>query len=297
VPRRLVAVVALVGLLASCGSTDSAATVNGVVISASDLERTVTDFAAIGEAPIVEGAADGETVRGLLTSLIRAETTNQLLADAGEVVTDADRDSVRSEFDPTVIEGVPATLVDLIVELNAASLALARLKAPSADVVAARYANDPKSLGMLCLRHLVVNDESTARTALGELGDAPTDEEFAAVAGEYSVEPNAAQSGGSLSGQSGDCISLNEYQAGYDPGFVQGALDARTGVPTEPVKSSFGWHIIFVRPFTAVSDSVSANLNSAPGEFLLLGALADADITVASRYGRWSPLAGGVVAP
>lgn len=296
-PRRLVAVVALVGLLASCGSTDSAATVNGVVISASDLERTVTDFAAIGEAPIVEGAADGETVRGLLTSLIRAETTNQLLADAGEVVTDADRDSVRSEFDPTVIEGVPATLVDLIVELNAASLALARLKAPSADVVAERYANDPKSLGMLCLRHLVVNDESTARTALGELGDAPTDEEFAAVAGEYSVEPNAAQSGGSLSGQSGDCISLNEYQAGYDPGFVQGALDARTGVPTEPVKSSFGWHIIFVRPFTAVSDSVSANLNSAPGEFLLLGALADADITVASRYGRWSPLAGGVVAP
>lgn len=296
-PRRLVAVFALVGLLASCGSTDSAATVNGVVIDASDLDRTVTDFAAIGEAPIVEGAADGETVRGLLTSLIRAETTNQLLADAGETVTDADRDSVRSEFDPTVIEGVPATLVDLIVELNAASLALARLKAPSADVVAERYANDPKSLGMLCLRHLVVNDESTARTALGELGDAPTDEEFAAVAGKYSVEPNAAQSGGSLSGQSGDCISLNEYQAGYDPGFVQGALDARTGVPTEPVKSSFGWHIIFVRPFTAVSDSVSANLNSAPGEFLLLGALANADITVASRYGRWSPLAGGVVAP
>lgn len=296
-PRRLVAVFALVGLLASCGSSDSAATVNGVVIDASDLERTVTDFAAIGEAPIVEGAADGETVRGLLTSLIRAETTNQLLADAGETVTDADRDSVRSEFDPTVIEGVPATLVDLIVELNAASLALARLKAPSADVVAERYANDPKSLGMLCLRHLVVNDESTARTALGELGDAPTDEEFAAVAGKYSVEPNAAQSGGSLSGQSGDCISLNEYQAGYDPDFVQGALDARTGVPTEPVKSSFGWHIIFVRPFTAVSDSVSANLNSAPGEFLLLGALADADITVASRYGRWSPLAGGVVAP
>lgn len=296
-PRRLVALITLVGLLASCGSTDSAATVNGVVITASDLERTVTDFAAIGEAPIVDGAADGETVRGLLTSLIRAETTNQLLADAGEVVTDADRDSVRSEFDPTVIEGVPATLVDLIVELNAASLALARVKAPSADVVAERYANDPKSLGMLCLRHLVVKDESTARTALGELGDAPTDDEFAAVAGKYSVEPNAAQSGGSLSGQSGDCISLNEYQAGYDPDFVQGALDARTGIPTEPVKSSFGWHVIFVRPFTAVSDSVSTNLNSAPGEFLLLGALADADITVASRYGRWSPLAGGVVAP
>jgi hypothetical protein len=297
VPRRIVAIVVLAGVLASCGSTDSAATVNGVAISVSDLERTVTDFAAIGEAPIVDGAADGETVRGLLTSLIRAEMTNQVLADADVAVTDADRETVRGEFDPTVAEGVPATLLDLIVELNAASLALARVKAPAADAVAERYANNPKSLGMLCLRHLVVEDESTARTAREELGDAPTDEEFAAVAGEYSIEPNAAESGGSLSGQSGECISLNEYQAGFDPDFVQGALDARTGIPTEPVQSSFGWHVIFVRPFTAVSESVSANLNSAPGEFLLLGALADADITVASRYGRWSPLAGGVVAP
>jgi hypothetical protein len=32
-------------------------------------------------------------------------------------------------------------------------------------------------------------------------------------------------------------------------------------------------------------------------ESLALGALADADITVASRYGRWDPLAGSVVAP
>lgn len=298
-PRRIVAALVLTGMLASCGSTDanSAAEVNGVAISVSDLEQTVTDFDAIGEAPIADGAAEGDSVRGLLTSLIRAEMTNQVLADAGVAVTDADRDLVRSEFDPTVTEGLPATLLDLIVELNAAGLALARVKAPSADVVAARYGSDPKSLGMLCLRHLVVEKESTARAARTELGDTPTDEKFAEVAGKYSIEPNAKESGGVLGGQSGECISLNEYQAGFDPDFVAGALAARTGVPTEPVKSSFGWHVIFVRPFTAVSDSVSANLNDAPGEYLLLGALADADITVASRYGRWSPLVGGVVAP
>jgi len=63
------------------------------------------------------------------------------------------------------------------------------------------------------------------------------------------------------------------------------------------VKSSFGWHVIYVRPFTAVADSVSQALNSAAGEYLLLGALADADITVASRYGKWNPLTGQVVAP
>ncbi|MGA1138664.1 MAG: hypothetical protein ACO3VN_00840 [Ilumatobacteraceae bacterium] len=68
-------------------------------------------------------------------------------------------------------------------------------------------------------------------------------------------------------------------------------------MPTRPVKSSFGWHVIYIRPFTAVSESVSANLAEAAGEFLLLGLLADADVSVASRYGRWDPLAGSVVAP
>ncbi|MEY3615157.1 MAG: hypothetical protein RLZZ518_157, partial [Actinomycetota bacterium] len=53
----------------------------------------------------------------------------------------------------------------------------------------------------------------------------------------------------------------------------------------------------YIRPFTAVAESVSNNFAQSAGEFLLLGALADAEISVASRYGRWDPLAGSVVAP
>ena len=94
-----------------------------------------------------------------------------------------------------------------------------------------------------------------------------------------------------------DPVSVELVFGGFDPDFVRGALDARTGIPTKPVKSSFGWHIIYVRPFTAVSDSLSTTLNAAAGEYLLLGALAEADISVASRYGKWDPLAGRVVAP
>lgn len=296
-PRRIVAALALVGLLASCGSVDSAAVVNGAVIRTSDLEQTVEDFATVGETEIVAGAADGETVRGLLTSLIRAEVTNQVLADASTIVTDDERNSVRSEINVDPASGVPQSLIDLIIELNAATLALGRVPAPNADVIKERYNANPKSLGMLCLRHLVVEKKATALRASSELGAAPTDAKFAEVAGKYSIEPNAKESGGVLGGQSGECISLNEYQAGFDPDFVAGALSARAGVPTEPVQSAFGWHIIFVRPLDAVNESVTANLSSAAGEYLLLGALADADITVASRYGRWDPLAGGIVAP
>ena len=296
-PRRLIATLLLVGLLASCGTTEDAATINGVGIRTADLDQTVADFVTVGEAQLTNGVADGETVRGLLTSLIRSQATSQVIATAGESITDDDRAVVLAQVEEQNLEGFPPTLIDLIVELNAATAVLGRIKPPSADVIAEQYANNPKSLGMLCVRHLVVNDEALAKTAYAELSSAPSDDEFATVAGKYSIEPNAKESGGALAGQTGDCISINEWQAGFDPDFVAGALGARTGVPTKPVQSSFGWHVIFIRPFTAVAESVTANLTSAPGEYLLLGALADADITVASRYGRWDPLAGSVVAP
>jgi hypothetical protein len=297
VPRRLIAVFLLVGVLASCGTTQDAATINGVGIRTADLDQTVADFVTVGEAQLTNGVADGEAVRGILTSLIRAQATAQVIATAGESITDADRAAVLAQVEEQNLAGFPQTLLDLIVELNSATTVLGRIKVPSDDFIAEQYANNPKSLGMLCVRHLVVDNEALAKTAYAELGSTPSDDEFATVAGKYSIEPDAKESGGALAGQIGDCISINEWQAGFDPDFVAGALGARTGVPTKPIQSSFGWHVIYIRPFTAVAESVTANLTSAPGEYLLLGALADADITVASRYGRWNPFAGNVVAP
>jgi len=297
VPRRLISLLVATVALAACGTTDNAATYNDVEILSADLERTVTDFVTIGEAQSTNGVVDAETVRSLLTSLIRAEAVNQVIADAGESVTDEDIAAVREQLAEQGADELPETLRELIVQLNAAQAVLGRVQAPSPEDIAQRYNNNPKSLGMLCVSHLIVKDKSTADSAREELGDNPTDDEFASVAGKYSTEPNAKESGGALTGQSGDCIGINEWQSSYDPAFVAGALAARTGIPTKPVKSSFGWHVIFIRPFTAVSESVSANFAEAPGEYLLLGALADADISVASRYGRWDPLAGTVVAP
>ena len=296
-PRRLISLLVATVALAACGTTDNAATYNDVEILSADLERTVTDFVTIGEAQSTNGVVDAETVRSLLTSLIRAEAVNQVIADAGESVTDEDIAAVREQLAEQGADELPETLRELIVQLNAAQAVLGRVQAPSPEDIAQRYNNNPKSLGMLCVSHLIVKDKSTADSAREELGDNPTDDEFASVAGKYSTEPNAKESGGALTGQSGDCIGINEWQSSYDPAFVAGALAARTGIPTKPVKSSFGWHVIFIRPFTAVSESVSANFAEAPGEYLLLGALADADISVASRYGRWDPLAGTVVAP
>lgn len=296
--QRRVSLALLAGvLLVSCGSNNNAATVNDDPVLTADLEQVMSDFAAVGETQIVNGVADGETVRGLLTSLIRAKVIDQVLADSDVEVTQADRDEVATQLEENGSAGLPDTLRDLIIKLNAASNALSRVSPLSSTEIAETYDIDPKRLGLLCVRHLVVETEATALKARSELGATAGDDEFAKIAGAYSFEPNAAESGGALTGQSGTCISTNEWQAGFDPDFVAGAFAARVGVPTQPVKSSFGWHIIYLRPFDAVANDLIATLESAPGEYRLLGALSEANVSVASRYGRWDALAGSVVKP
>ncbi|MFZ9924269.1 MAG: hypothetical protein ACO3F4_06900, partial [Ilumatobacteraceae bacterium] len=94
-PRRLVSSIVAVLALTACGTADGAATINGVEIRRADLEQTVTDFVTIGEAQSNNGVVDTETVRSLLTSLIRAEAINQVISASGEEVTQNDLDSVR----------------------------------------------------------------------------------------------------------------------------------------------------------------------------------------------------------
>jgi len=268
--------------------------VNDDSVLTADLEQVVSDFATVGETQIVNGVADGETVRGLLTSLIRAKVIEQVLADNEIEVTKADRDEVAAQLEANGTSGLPDTLRDLIIELNATNAALSRVAPLSSTEIAGVYDSDPKRLGLLCVRHLVVETEATAVKARGELGATAGDDEFAKVAGAYSFEPNAAETGGALTGQSGTCISTNEWQAGFDPDFVAGALAARAGVPSDPVRSSFGWHVILVRPYEEVADDLRAATAEDPGAALLDGLLATADITVDSAYGRWNPAAGRV---
>lgn len=298
--RRTVvaALAALVGL-ASCGVTsNAAASINGTDIDRTELETVVADLAAVGQTAITSnGMADAEFVRSVLTSLIIGRTTDELLADLGLEVTDGDREFSEQRFGASGGAEYSDSLREIIIQLNSAVSALDRAEAPSSDVLRASYERRPASVGMLCLRHLVVPDEATARTALKELGPTTVDDEtFASVAAKYSVEPNAKTTGGALSSADGDCIALNQYQEGFDDRFLAGALDASVARPFGPVRSSFGYHVIFVRPFEAVAESLTTNFATSAGDYLLLGALADADIRVDSAYGRWDPLAGAVVA-
>ena len=278
----------------ACGSTSNAAAeINGRKISRSELELTVTELGEIGQAPIVDGEIAGETVRGILSALVQGAATDQMLKEYGEEITVADRDDVEAKIlQNAETAAYTDHLRDLIVELNAGTLALARVKAPDAKKAAEMYAKKPASLGVLCVRHLVVEVEATAKEALAKFGDGT---EFATLAGEYSIEPNAKESGGALGGTDNACITLTEYQSGFDVDFVAGALLAKPGIAYGPVKSSFGYHLIYVRPFAEVAEDISKLLATNAGVNLLTGYVATSKIKIDSAYGLWNPARGGIV--
>ncbi|NBW91485.1 MAG: hypothetical protein EBR53_03360, partial [Actinobacteria bacterium] len=153
------------------------------------------------------------------------------------------------------------------------------------------YNDAPASVGALCAQHILVKDESTANEVLAKLNEGG---DFKKLAGEYSTEPNAATTGGILGSTDGDCISLSDYQSQFDAGFTAGALLAKAGVPTGPVKSSFGYHVIMIRPFADIKASLMLMLSKSPGMMLMTGYLATHDVIVASEYGRWDSATGKI---
>lgn len=77
--------------------------------------------------------------------------------------------------------------------------------------------------------------ENIKKTAAQIRARAVAGEDFAALAGEYSEDPGSAQNGGSL-GEFGKGQMVPEFEAA--------AFGLKVGEISQPVKTSFGWHVI-----------------------------------------------------
>lgn len=294
--RSIAAAVAASTALAACGSALGS---NALELGSSNIDKTTYEkileqLVDAGQVEESNGRIDAEAARAVLGALLRGEGIEQLLAEYGVAADDAEIAEVVDQLnqDPE-FAGLGVELQELLIALNTQDLALARIPAPSSEQIAALYAKAPASVGALCLRHLVVEQRATAEEALAELRDGA---DFADVAGHYSIEPNAEQTGGALAGEDNDCLALSTYQEQFDSKFTAGALTAQAGVPTDPVQSSFGWHVIYVRPYDEVADSLASLLDESPGALLLTGLLATSKVVVASEYGRWNASLGQIIA-
>jgi peptidyl-prolyl cis-trans isomerase C len=286
-------VLAAVGL-AGCSTfdeNDAAAAIDGAEVSQEQFEDTLTVLAANSEDTGIEedfdtGSVAGETGRQVLAGLVRATASQQYLADHGEQVTDADRDAAQASL-PAWQSELPSDVADLVLDFQAAGAARARIAAQDAQ---ARYEESPSDLGVMCVRHIVVDSEEEAQDVLAELEGGA---DFADLAAERSTEQAAASTGGALTDpQTGaPCLTTAAAIQSFDAAFVAGATAAVPGEPTEPVQSPFGWHVILARPYSEVEDSVL----SIYGARLFAQYLQGADVTVDPRYGRWDAESGSIV--
>jgi parvulin-like peptidyl-prolyl isomerase len=282
--------VSILGLTA-CGSSSvvtspsDAFTINGEGYSKDDLNALIDVLVDLGQIKKENGTIPKADMDSTLQVMVKYQAYLQFAEKNNLKETAANRSKVEEQAGADEnFTSYPKTLQDLLVNLNIASLTTSEMKKPSAGDIEKLYNKAPASAGVLCLSHILVKTKAEAEKALKQVSDGA---KFADVAKKVSIEPAAKTSGGSLANGEEACNSLESLQQSFDGDFMVGAVAAKPGVPTGPIKSSFGWHIILSHPYSEVKDSVLSVLNENPGAALLAGFMATSDITVNSTYGTW----------
>lgn len=296
---------ALAIALAACGTTAPfAARVDGRTISQDTLEselRAIASnepyLAAIEERLPVRGLGQGTfdaaftaqvLSRQILYSLVDAEVGRRGLAVA-------DRDLVAAR--PSVIEQIggedlfadfPESYQRLLVrraaEINVLTVSLLGSASPD-EAARSLYAAEPDSFATACVRHVLV---PTAEAAAAVKARIDGGEDFAAVARAESQDTLTAAEGGSLG-----CDITRD--TGFVPEFLAAVFSQPVDQVGDPVRTSFGFHVIQVtrRGVPAYDDAASAAqarvVASGQSELRswIEAAVEQADVDVDPKYGSY----------
>jgi PPIC-type PPIASE domain len=286
----LVATAALA--LSACGGS-SAVTSSSDVFTVNGRGYSKTTFNAITQSLIdakqftaVNGKIKTADAAVVIKTLVRYEAFVDFIAKKGVKTTEADRQKVLKDANADqTFTSSPKVLQDLLVDLNVASLTLQSMQKASEADIKKLYEASPASSGALCMSHILVKTEKEAEAVLADLDKGVS---FAEEAKKKSTEPGADKSGGSLGSGDSKCAALSELQTSFDKDFMAGAVNAKMGVPTGPVKSQFGYHIILNHKYDDVKESLISTVNSNAGSNLLAGYMTTAKISVNSAYGVWN---------
>ena len=287
VASALVLVAALAGSFIAFRPSPSAFTINGESYSKDELNSIIDALVELGQITKQNGTIPKAIMTEVLETIVYQQAIVQFAKKNNLEEDPAERASIvgQAEMDPE-IAALPTVLKNFQIDSAVAQSTASKIKKPSAREIEKLYNKAPASTGVLCLSHIVVKTKAQATKALKQITDG---EKFADVAKKVSIEPAAKTSGGSLADGDEPCRSLASMQQNFDGDFVVGAVAARPGVPTQPIKSEFGWHIILSHPYSEVKKSVSTVFNQSPAGALVTAFLVMSDITVNSTYGTWVP--------
>jgi hypothetical protein len=267
-------------------STSEAFSVNGTGYAQDDFNKLSEVLVTAGQFTAVNGKIKSTDAIVVLKTLIRYEAFLKFIEENKITILEEDKVTVlKNAMADEKFPTYPKELQDVLINFNIADVTLRKMAPPEIGVIEKLYSVSPASAGVLCLSHILVKTEAEAKTVLADLQSGA---KFADVAAKKSIEPGADKSGGSLAADGQACQALADLQISFDKDFMIGAVAAKPGVPTGPVKSSFGYHIILSAPFADVKDSVATVVAAGPGITLLAGYMSTADITVSSTFGVWN---------
>jgi hypothetical protein len=235
--RGLLIPVALV-VLAGCGSVPN----SDVVARVGDAELDRDEFSTLVDArraatgvpvdslPEAEAArVDGETARGITGQFVVMELVRSDMIELGLEVPDVD----------SGLEG--AERFDAEYQAIGTAWSATPPETMADDRLREWYEQGPTESGVACVQHILVEERAQADDVLARL---EAGEPFADVAADSSTDPGSAAQGGSLG-----CAPLSTFRQQFIPEFVDGSLAAEVGVPTQPIETEFGHHVIRVTPF------------------------------------------------
>ncbi|MDF1596782.1 MAG: peptidylprolyl isomerase [Acidimicrobiia bacterium] len=291
--RILLLVLALAVVASACSGGSVVATVNGVEIHSGDVEALIAGdlstvpqdlyaqliYTLIVHEVVVKAAEDefGVTVDQAQLDEQIAALTSQIELSGGTLEEAAAQQGLS-------LDAVPLIIQEDLTEQAVGDALTASEPDPSEEDVLAAYNSALQSLTEVCAGHILVATEEEAQGALDRIA---AGEAFEAVATELSTDTVSGEAGGDLG-----CAAASTYV----PEFAIAAIEAELGVPTAPVQSEFGYHVILVRERTETSleevrgDIVASLREGAKNTLLsdwMLVVIGGADVTVAEEYGTW----------
>lgn len=286
--KRLVLLVAVLALTAAACSNSSStvATVGDTDITRGDVEGLVRDSEDILDSDFltylgvaiqwqaVEQAAEAEFGIAPTEEEVDAKL-DELVATAGAPDLDSYLESVNASE-----SGIRQYAVQLLIQ-DQIDIELAdQVVSPTDEEVQQELDDFPLEWTEVCAAHILV---ATADEAADVEARLAAGEDFAVIATEVSTDPGSGANGGDLG-----CTAPSQYVEE----FGAATMSAEIGVPTEPVESEFGFHIIRVDSrTTAEPDVVFEYLDGrARAEVVdtwFLNVIESADVTVDEATGVW----------
>jgi len=296
--KKLASLIVLGALvLAACGGgNEVAATVDGTEVTVGDVEALVNkaDGAVISKVEF----ANFLSFNIVLDIFVRQAdadfgltfTDEEIATEADEIIT-AELTEGQTREDFLEVEEVTEQLLHQVahqslIEAGVRDAIKADLEPPTQEEIDTQMEQSVADLTEICAAHILVATEAEAQAVVTRL---EAGEEFAALAAELSTDTASGTQGGDLGCQP---------SGGYVPEFAMAAIAAELDVPTDPVFSEFGYHILLVSDRTEATSEelptedevVELLLNQAAAPASndwFLETAAAAVVEVNEKYGTW----------